>query len=195
MLIRLPAAGFSLIELMIALAVLGMLLFVGLPNLTTWLQNTHIRTAAEAVQSGLQLTRAEALRRNALVRFQLVTNLTAGCALSSSGTSWVVSLANPAGACNVNPSDTTAPQIIQKRAGSDGSRNAAVAATGGSSIVFNGLGRAPGATLTQIDISNPNAGVCQTAGPMRCLRLVVNTGGIVRMCDPAVADNTDPRFC
>jgi hypothetical protein len=30
---------------------------------------------------------------------------------------------------------------------------------------------------------------------MRCLRVNVASGGDVRMCDPAVLDNTDPRFC
>jgi type IV fimbrial biogenesis protein FimT len=189
--------GFTLIELMVTIAVLGLLMMVGLPSIAAWLQNTQIRTSAEATQAGLQLARAEALRRNASVRFQLVSSLTSGCALSTSGTNWVVSLADPTGACDVDPSDTVAPLIVQKRAGIEGSPNAVVAALGGSSVVFSGLGRVLGAgAITQIDISNPAGGACQTAsGPMRCLRLTVGSGGQVRMCDPTVADNTDPRFC
>ena len=190
------AAGFTLIELLIGLAVLGIVLMIGLPSLATWLQNTQIRNATEQMQSGLQLARAEALRRNSSVRFQLVNNLTATCALSAAGTDWVVSLANPSAACNVAPSDTTAPQIVQKKAGSEGAPNVAVAATGGTSVVFNGLGRMIGAGITQIDFTNPNGGACQTAaGPMRCLRIQVTTGGQVRSCDPVVAVNTDPRCC
>jgi hypothetical protein len=30
---------------------------------------------------------------------------------------------------------------------------------------------------------------------MRCMRVVVSTGGQVRMCDPQVLDATDPRVC
>jgi type IV fimbrial biogenesis protein FimT len=190
--------GFTLIELMITLAVLGMLLMIALPNMGTWLQNTQIRTSAEAMQAGLQLARAEALKRNTTVRFQLVNSLTSSCALSTSGRNWVVSLADPSGLCNLDASDTVAPQIIQKRSSAEGSPNAQVNATGGSSVVFNGLGRAAAGSLTQIDITNPTNGTCKTAAgnePMRCLRIAVNAGGTVRMCDPAVDDATDPRKC
>jgi len=193
------AAGFTLIELMVTLTVLGMLLMVGLPSLATWLQNTQIRTAAEGVQAGLQLARAEALRRNASVRFQLVDSLAAGCVLSANGTSWVVSLADTTGACGTAASEAVAPQIIQKRSGAEGSPNAAVSATGGASVVFSGLGRVTGAgAIAQIDISNPAGGACKTpAGnePMRCLRIQVASGGQVRMCDPAVTAAPDPRTC
>jgi type IV fimbrial biogenesis protein FimT len=193
--------GFSLVELMITLAVLAMVLMIGLPSMATWLQNTQIRTSAEAMQSGLQLARAEALKRNTSVRFQLVDTLTASCALSASGTSWVVSLSPANGLCNVDASETTAPQIIQKRSGTEGSRNAVVSATGGTTVMFNGLGRVAAGSLTQIDITNPNNGACKTpAGnePMRCLRITVSSGGQVRMCDPGVSaatDPGDPRLC
>jgi type IV fimbrial biogenesis protein FimT len=195
--------GFSLIELMITLTVLGIVLMIALPNMGTWLQNTQIRTSAEAMQSGLQLARAEALKRNTTVRFQLVDTLTSACALSGTGRSWVVSLADASGACDQDASDTLAPQIIQKRSSAEGSPNAVVTATGGSSVWFNGLGRlvqpptAP-AAFSQINITNPSTGACKTTAgnePMRCLRITVNSGGTVRMCDPAVDDASDPRKC
>jgi type IV fimbrial biogenesis protein FimT len=199
------SSGFSLIELMITLAVLGMMFMIALPSMGTWLQNTQIRTSADAMQAGLQLARAEALKRNTTVRFQLVDTLTSGCTVSATGRNWVVSLADTSGECDEPASETAAPQIIQKRSSAEGSPNAVVTATGGSSVWFNGLGRtvqpptAPVA-LTQINITNPNNGACKTlAGnePMRCLRITVNAGGTVRMCDPAVdpADVTDPRRC
>jgi type IV fimbrial biogenesis protein FimT len=197
------SSGFSLIELMITLAVLGMMFMIALPSMGTWLQNTQIRTSADAMQAGLQLARAEALKRNTTVRFQLVDTIGAGCSLSATGRNWVVSLSDPGGMCNVDASETTAPQIIQKRSSAEGSPNAVVTATGGSSVWFNGLGRtvppptAP-AALTQINITNPNNGACKTSAgnePMRCLRITVNPGGTVRMCDPAVDDATDPRKC
>ena len=92
------ADGFSLIELMITLAVLGMLIMIALPNMGTWIQNTQIRTAAEGMQAGLQLARAEALKRNTTVRFQLVDTLTSACAVSATGRNWVVSLGDASGA-------------------------------------------------------------------------------------------------
>jgi type IV fimbrial biogenesis protein FimT len=63
-------------------------------------------------------------------------------------------------------------------------------------VVFTGLGRVIGVLpITQIDITNPSGGACQPAGPMRCLRITIASGGNMRMCDPAVIDATDPRFC
>ena len=192
--LNLEQRGFSLIELLIGLVVLGIVLMIGLPSLATWMQNVQLRNAAETINAGLTLARAEALRRNANVRFQLVNSLAASCALSGTGNSWVVSLTNPAGACNSAPAD--AGPIIQKKDGAEGSPNAAVVATGGDTLVFNGLGRVLQVTpITQIDITNPVGGACQPGGPMRCLRLTVSSGGQVRLCDPAGAATTDPRAC
>ena len=194
MLMRHPIAvrGFSIIELLVTLTVLGIVLMLGLPNISAWLQNTQIRNSAEAAISGLQLARAEALRRNRAVRFNLVDTLAAGCNLAAAGPNWIVSLADPSANCGVDPSDTVDPFIVQKRSNQEGSPNVALAASA-SSLTFNGLGASSG---VQIDFSNPGGGACQTAaGPMRCLRVVVGASGSVRMCDPAVGDATDPRAC
>ena len=106
--------GFSLIELMVALAVLGLLLALAMPMFGTMIQNSRIRTSAEAIQNGLQLARAEAVRRNQQVRFQMTSSVDAACALSASGSNWVVSIngtasGDPTGACNSAPSDIVAP--------------------------------------------------------------------------------------
>lgn len=189
------ARGFSLIELMIGLAVFGIVMMVGLPNLTTWIQNSQIKTAAEGLQAGMQSARAEALRRNTSVRFQLVNALTGSCALSTAGGNYVVSLTDPTGACNTAPSE--AGPILQTWTSSEGTRNAVIAATGGSVVTFNGLGRVVGAgNFTALNITNPTGGTCQASGgTMRCLRLTLSTGGQIRMCDPAVTDTADPRYC
>lgn len=189
--------GTTLVELLIGLAIIAMLFALGSPAFTSWIQNSQIRTAAEAIQNGLHLARGEAVRRNTSVRFQLTSAVTATCALSTTGGNWVVSLDSPAGACNSAPSDTVAPRIIQIRSAAEGSPNAAVAA-GQSAIIFNGLGRVtpvPAGDI-DIDISNPTGGTCATAATdgMRCLRIRVSTGGQIRMCNPILAA-TDPQGC
>ena len=184
-------------ELLIGLAIVALLFTMGAPSFFKWIQNSQIRTSAEAIQNGLHLARGEAVRRNTSVRFQMTTNVTASCALSTSGASWVVSLDDPTGACGATASDTNAPRIIQVRPAEEGTANAVVAA-GQSSIVFNGLGRVVPVPAGNIDIniSNPNGGVCATATSdgMRCLRVRVSTGGQIRMCDPILA-STDPQGC
>jgi len=189
----------TLVEIAVGLVIVGLLLILGLPGFGQWLQKSKIRTAAESVQNGLQLAKAEAVRRNALVRFSLTDTATAACVLSTTGANWVVSQDDPTGACDAAASDTVAPRLIQMRPSTEGSTNVALAA-GQSSIVFNGMGRltpVPGATIT-IGVSNPTGGACAVlgggGGPMRCLNVTVSTAGQVRMCDPALA-STDPRGC
>jgi type IV fimbrial biogenesis protein FimT len=180
--------GFSLIELIVGIVILGVLMAMAVPRFTDWLRNARIRTSAEAIQNGLQLARAEAVRRNATVRFQLVSTTDDTCALDTSGPHWVVSMDNPASQCAAAPSDTTVPRIIQVRNRAEGSVQTQVAA-GQSAFVFNGLGRlipVPAGNVA-IDVSSTTGGACVVnGGSVRCLRLVVSVGGQIRMCDPAL---------
>lgn len=191
--------GISLIEIAITLVILALLIALGAPSFQTWLINTQLRNSAESMTSGLQRARSEAVRRNQSVQFTLVSLanpsvLDNTCATSAAGTSWVVSLDDPSGRCAVNASDVTAPRIVEKRAGGDGSRAAVVAgvdATGAaaSSVTFNGFGRTSGANaLAQINVTSNAAGT-------RALRVQISSGGSVRMCDPVVVDAADPRKC
>jgi type IV fimbrial biogenesis protein FimT len=86
--------GFSLVELIVGMAILGVLLAIAMPAFSNWLRNARVRTAAESVQNGLQLARAEAVRRNTTIRFQLVDTADDSCALSTAGPNWVVSFDN-----------------------------------------------------------------------------------------------------
>ena len=180
--------GFSLIELMVGIVILGVLMAMAVPRFSDWLRNARVRTSAEAIQNGLQLARAEAVQRNATVRFQLVSTIDDTCALDTAGPHWVVSMDNPAGQCASAPSDTAAPRIIQVRNRAEGSVQTLVAA-GQSALVFNGLGRltpVPAANVA-IDVSSTAGGTCvASGGSVRCLRVLVSVGGQIRMCDPAL---------
>lgn len=160
--------GVTLIELLIAMAILAILLGVAVPNFTTWLQNTQIRTATESIKNGLQLARAEAIRRNEPVNFVLS---------SATSTGWTVS--------------TVAGIQIQQRLSSDGSPNvtAAVTPAGATTVTYNRLGRISNTgALTQIILNGPSP-------QDRSLTLNISAGGQVRGCDPAISDTTDPRHC
>ncbi len=198
MLIRFFQRGVTLIELMIGLAIVALVLFVAVPSFGIFLQNSQIRNAAGSALDGLQLARNEAIRRNSPVRFQFVSDLTAACTLSTTSLAWVVSQADPTGACNAAPSDTVAPQLVQSRSATEGTSNARITVAGGSTVVFTGLGRVPAGGITQIDVTN-TSGTCQyvdpTNGTMRCMRILVSSGGQSRMCDPQVTAANDPRKC
>jgi type IV fimbrial biogenesis protein FimT len=204
MLKRLQAQrGITLIEIMIGLVILSLLLAVGVPSFASFMQNTQIRNAAEALQNGLSLARAEAVRRNTNIRFSLgaASSWTVGC---------MTAVADADG-----DGGADCPATIQARAASEGSANAAVAVSEivvstnaaaaspvvTSDIVFTGMGKVralPGADYVAFDITNPGAGSCAAnGGTMRCLRIVVTAGGQVRMCDPKLSQTkpTDPQAC
>jgi type IV fimbrial biogenesis protein FimT len=201
--------GTSLIELMIGLAILGVLLGMGIPAFQTMMQNYQIRTTAEAMISGLQTARNEAVRRNTTVRFQLVNSLDSDCNPVETGTSWVISRNDPTAKCDkptvtsfLEPNNTGEPQIVQKYQAEGGT--ATVSGTSGgaaaSAVVFTSLGRiATGSgSIDTIDIANPTGGTCEhdaTPGKMRCMRIRVSGAGQVKMCDPKVTDTADSRYC
>ena len=199
---RVRARGFTLIELMIVLTIFGIVTAVGVPLMRNMLLNAQLRTAAETTVAGLNVARQEAIRRNQTVRFQLVTTLDASCALSTTGTNWVVSLLSPAGACQsdpIRPDDDapTSPAVIQKKSGAEGSASATVTADT-STLTFSGLGRLSGSgNMSTINIAHTTE-TCEhvsSSGAVRCLRILISSGGTIKMCDPKVTATTDPRIC
>ena len=205
--LRFAQQGVTLIELLTALIIIGLVFGLGVPSFGGWIQNAQIRTAAEAIQNGLQLARVEAVRRNMTVRFQLTNTATNACALSATGANWVVSLNDATGKCAnaaADPplpptaSNPANPYIIQARSAAEGSPNVSVSANPATTtIIFNGLGRltpVPAGNIN-ITVSSPSGTCVDARGSLRCLRVVVSMDGQIRMCDPAVTSATDPRYC
>ena len=201
------AHGFSLIELLITLAIAAFLLALGASSFTNWISNMKIRTTAESIQNGLQLARGEAVRRNASggIGFYLTSDLSGTCTLIAPGaatvSSWAVSYDNPAGACatalltDAVAADAAAqPRIIQTRPAAEGSNNILVTATQ-SSLVFNSLGRADNPAV--FSVTSGNAACVAAGGTLRCLDVEVTLGGQVRMCDPqlTITNPADPQAC
>lgn len=201
---QLKPSGFTLVELVITMAVLATILAVVVPSAGTWLDNTRIRNAADSLQTGLQTARSEAIRRNENVSLWLVSLASPGildnsCTLSGSSGSWVVSVTSPASGCANPPSNSTAPRIVTARPIGDSGGLVSVSAlqsdgtTAGTTVTFNGFGRVTNTSdaIRRIDIGGP-----KTNTDYRKLRLVVSSSGSVRMCDPQLpSDSQDPRKC
>lgn len=56
--------GFTLLELMIAFAIVGILSAVAIPSISSWIQNSRIDAAAQTLSAGILLARSEAITRN-----------------------------------------------------------------------------------------------------------------------------------
>src|SRR4051812_15447077 len=65
------AAGFTLIELMTAIALFGILLVMAIPMYGGFIANTQIRTATESMLDGVRFAQTEAVKRNGTVEFVL----------------------------------------------------------------------------------------------------------------------------
>lgn len=172
--------GFTLIELMIGIAIMAIVLALAMPGYKAWIQNTRIRNTAESIQNGLQVARSEAVRRNAAVRFVL-----------GAGSDWTVGCVAASANC---------PALIQSHPTGEGSSAAIIVTPSDSAtIVFNNFGAmtspTPGVgTFTLIDIDVDPAVL--PAAESRELRVTVDVGGNTRMCDPNPAlAASDPRKC
>lgn len=192
--------GFTLVELVVTLAVFAMILALAAPGVVDWMSNTRIRNVADSLQNGIQIARGEAVRRNQNVSFWLVSmqdpaQLSNDCALSASSGSWVVSVNAPTSHCADAPSTDSSPMIVTGRAVNDAGGNVTVSAlqsdasTGATSITFDGFGRATNTdSIRSIDVTGSSSSNIN-------LRIVVSSAGLVRMCDPRVTDANDPRKC
>ena len=178
------SSGFTLIELLIVLAIIVVLAALAIPGFTQMIQNSRIRAGADSVLSGIQVARAEAVKRNTRVQFDFRTN-----------SAWSVCTVPVApGACPTPDNATT----IQSRSFGDGSSaDVSVATSNVGPFVFNGLGAltspAPTAAngLVSIDLNSVSSPVNS-----RRLRVVIGAGGVVKLCDPALSTiGTDPRRC
>lgn len=193
MLIHTRQSGVTLIELMIAVVLVGILFMMGVTSYGTWNQNQQVRVAAEAIINGMQLARAEAVKRNVTTRFVL-------CGAASS--SWEILAASAAApqpsvslACGAGSNALTGEERVQERSAQEGSSNAQIQVTpnGATTVTFNSMGRVAAnadasAAVTQVDVSNPKGD--------RPLSITVSPGGSLRMCDPSPKLLAgDPRKC
>lgn len=60
-------SGYTLTEMMVIIAVIGILASLAIPNFINWLPNYRLRSGAEDIQSTLQLARLTAIKENETV--------------------------------------------------------------------------------------------------------------------------------
>ncbi|MGC2049057.1 MAG: GspH/FimT family pseudopilin [Gallionella sp.] len=180
--------GFSLIELLITIAIFSITLTFGVSSYRTWVQNTQIRNAAETIQNGIQRTRAEAVTRTVNIEFVLGATYP-----------WKMQLPGNAFKCPPEPGFDPAVDIVGTTllecSTTEGSKNATATVTpaGATTLTFSSLGTVvPAAdTLTQVDLDSS----VLDAGDSRNLTVMIGLGGIVRMCDPNLAHGSNPQAC
>jgi type IV fimbrial biogenesis protein FimT len=204
--IKPPAGGFTIIEAVVTLAVMAVLMAVGIPSMSSWLQARKAAAASAFYKEGFQLARAQAVAHNSASRLVLSENATSGqmdwrvdicfptpstpCNEASGG--WSATDAAASG----DPDQAHGFRSVARSADALPSTAAmllTVAPDDASAVYFTPLGWVDGAIsprLSRIDMA-PAAG---RTGAFKPLAVVLTLAGTASICDPGVASH-DSRGC
>lgn len=189
------ARGFSVVELMVAVALMALMLGLAAPSFTLWVRNAQVRTTADALQNALRMAQAEAVRRQRqVVIFRTATTAcTLGTTASTTGGNWIIrSVAQVAGDPVENVQCGSVAEVVE-----------GVSVSGPAALCFNGIGRLvdnadPGIGGTACSRPATGTGVFVVTGANadRPLNVQVSLGGSVRMCDPSrTLSSSSPDGC
>jgi len=80
--------GFTAIELLVTVVILGVLAALAGPSFTPLIERWRVRQAAEELQSTLYYARSEALKRGGRVAIQKLANTSGGCQNAETTQDW-----------------------------------------------------------------------------------------------------------
>ncbi|WP_332877024.1 pilus assembly FimT family protein [Massilia sp. S19_KUP03_FR1] len=200
---RQAGLGFTLVELMVGLAILSLMLAIGVPSMRTWLNASNALVAAEFYAEGLKTARAEAVKRNATARLTLLESASGG------QMDWRIDMCVPTSAVKCNADEGS---WSTKDAAADGDsvadfRSITRVATnlpgtnmltmtrndGAVAVYFTPLGWVDGSvapSLSKIEL----APAASQAGAFPTSAVAVTLAGVVSKCNPN-APAHDSRGC
>ncbi len=107
---RRPHGGFTVVELMVVIAIVAIATAVALPDMSSWLVNSRIQDAAANFQQNIQWARAYALKTDQEVDVSVT-------ALGAGGCGWAMSLPMMGGTAVQGAPSMTALQFTQQYSG------------------------------------------------------------------------------
>lgn len=165
---------------MITVLILGILMAIGVPQMSDWIRRSSVSAAAEILQSGLRQATTEAIRRNLRVEFLLTNDMPTTAAVASlrptaDGLNW---------AARTQGGDEVPSAHVASLAMKDVS--AEVRVSGPASLWFNGMGRVSDGKGVALS-ANQFYRVTR-AGAGRAVCVFVTPGGAVKSCDPSLQE-------
>jgi type IV fimbrial biogenesis protein FimT len=194
---RCTRRGFTLIEAMIAIAIMAMLVVLAAPSLSTFSENSKVRGIAESFFASAQQARLEAIRTNQRVELVLTSDSPTAANVGTTNTSatagnWIIR--------RLSDDPTPIYTFVEGKSIREGSNKSDASSTVSLSAASNG---APVAAVTFSSAGATSLGApwwvdfgssSAACGSVRCLRVIVTTSGQIKACDPAAAVG-DTRYC
>lgn len=179
-------AGFTLIELVVALAVMAVLALTAIPLTTDMLERQRVVAAAEAVQAQFATAKSESYKRSQDFYVRL----------AESGNNWAVGLSDRDNSCNpltvTDPDASNACSVSYQEADGTTTRVLRVinstmypgteVDSDASTFSFNWLRGTSTADTVEIDGTDSD--------PEYEVRLIVNPFGRMKMCSPATSGDS-----
>jgi type IV fimbrial biogenesis protein FimT len=157
--------GFTLIELMITIAILGVLAMAGIPELASYLGNSKLRESANTVAAAVSLARSEAIKRNSTVSLTVSGSTLTVLRESDSKLLW---------SGNTPEGVTT---TVLTSAGSPAT---------GSKAVFNSQGQLTPFGSALAIATNLSNKACSS--DLRCPAVLIEAGGATNVCSKGAAN-------
>lgn len=186
------SAGFTLIELMVTIAVLAILAVLAVPTFNDFRQRAALRGAADQVVSFIGDSRFEALRRNTPVKVGFRTNgdqFCLGAATTTVGADDASCDCFTAGACNVSAYPATQQEWRRVRV-------ASLPTVGDTDTDASGVFviDPKRANLTESSDAGRILLQAPAGGPDYRLDVLVDRNGRASTCEPAAAVDKLPNF-
>jgi type IV fimbrial biogenesis protein FimT len=179
------AGGFTLIELMVTLAIAAIFASLAAPSLTTMIRNNRIQTEASSLVADLQLARTEAIKRGATVAV-CPSSTGAACLTTDTWQSGWMIFVDLNGNGVYDPSTDTVPVLRVRKAFSSTDTLTPAPAPATHAISFNreGFATGMGTTTTMFKFHSANGDTKAT----RCVS--VDLGGRLSTLNYGVASMT-----
>jgi type IV fimbrial biogenesis protein FimT len=192
---RSAARGLTLIELVVAIALMSTLLGLAAPHFGLWVRNAKVRTVGDSLITGVRVAQIEAVRRSRQMVLFLTSSKTCDASITAdaNGAYWAVR--------TVAIVSGDAVETVQCGMLADSASG--VTMIGPTALCFNSLGRqianpTPGVGSATCTLAASGTAAYNIAIPHgdRPLRVLVGLGGQARLCDPArTLDASTPDGC